>query len=130
MGRLAKDPVTRKIKTKNDEEIKVTAFPLVVKRNCSKDLFTIMVTTYGKKAEFVDQYLKQGVKILVGGELTSTPYTDKDSNKKYFYTELILRDIEFVGGNFLENENKERPKIPEDQFLDIPKNSEEEMPFC
>lgn len=68
MGRLARDPETKLASTQKGQT-KVSRFPLVVKRNRTSKAFVVMITAYGNNAEFVEKYLKKGIKIALSGEL-------------------------------------------------------------
>jgi len=55
------------------------------------------VVVWGKQAENCGQYLSKGRQVYVEGSLRTRNYDDKDGNKRYI-TELIARDVRFLGG--------------------------------
>src|SRR5512144_16560 len=55
------------------------------------------LVVWGKQAETCGQYLSKGRQVFVEGRITTRSYDDKDGNKKYI-TEIIARDVRFLGG--------------------------------
>ena len=89
MGRLTRDAEMYGQKTK------VSRFTLAVDRNYGEnetDFFNCV--SFGKQAEFVEKYLKKGIKVLVTGSLQNNSYEDKDGNK-VSGVQIITSDIEF-----------------------------------
>jgi single-strand DNA-binding protein len=123
MGRLTKDP---EIRTGNTQ---VARYTLAVDRrfsNSEEKTDFINIVAFGKSAEFAEKYLKKGMKILVTGRIQTGSYTDKD-NKKVYTTDIVVEDQEFCEskGNSTQNE---RPTT-DDDFMDIPANVKDDMPF-
>lgn len=55
------------------------------------------IVVWGKQAETCGQYLSKGRQVYVEGRITNRNYDDKDGNKRYI-TEIIARDVRFLGG--------------------------------
>jgi single-strand DNA-binding protein len=55
------------------------------------------IVVWGKQAETCGQYLAKGRQVYVEGRITNRSYDDKDGNKRYI-TEIIARDVRFLGG--------------------------------
>ncbi len=55
------------------------------------------IVVWGKQAETCGQYLAKGRQVFVEGRITNRSYDDKDGNKSYI-TEIIARDVRFLGG--------------------------------
>ena len=55
------------------------------------------IVVWGKQAEICGQYLKKGRQAYIEGSLTTREWNDKDGNKRYI-TEIIARDVRFLGG--------------------------------
>ena len=92
---------------------------LAVKREFKKDETDfINITAFSKTAELIAKYTQKGSKLLVEGAIQVSSYDDKDGNKRYS-TDIIVRNIEFIGGN---KQNKES------DFLGDPVD-EGSMPF-
>ena len=99
---------------------------MAVRRNYSDDVSFIPVKAFAKKAEFVRDYLVQGTKVMVEGEIVTGNYDDKETGKKVYTTEVYANRIEFAGAKM-----SDRPPLSVDAegFLEIPEGMEEEMPF-
>ena len=89
MGRLTRDVETFGQKTK------VARFTLAVDRNYGEDETDFFnCVSFGKQAEFVEKYLKKGIKILLSGRLQNNSYEDKQGNK-VTSTQIITEEVEF-----------------------------------
>lgn len=55
------------------------------------------VVVWGKQAETCGQYLAKGRQVFVEGSIRTRQYDDKDGNKRYM-TEIVARDVRFLGG--------------------------------
>lgn len=55
------------------------------------------VVVWGKQAETCGQYLAKGRQVFVEGSVRTRQYDDKDGNKRYM-TEIVARDVRFLGG--------------------------------
>ena len=121
MGRLVKEPeifngnstvakysiaVDRKFKRDNDP---------------TADFFNCV--SFGKQAEFVQNYLHKGTKIVVAGRIENDSYTSKDGVKKT-NTQIIVEDVEFA-----ESKSADAPKEKTNDFLSVPEGLIEELPF-
>lgn len=88
----------------------------------------IAVTTYGKNAENVAKYLEKGSQILIEARLHVSRY-EKDGENRYI-TQVISKNIEFIGGKKKNNSTDDAASIFEDDdgcFLDNP--SDENIPL-
>ena len=56
------------------------------------------VVVWGKQAETCGQYLAKGRQVFVEGSIRTRQYDDKEGNKRYV-TEIVARDVRFLGGN-------------------------------
>lgn len=136
MGRLTRDPETRYGGANNTA---VARFSLAVDRRFKRegeptaDFFNI--TAFGKLGEFVEKYLKKGTKVVLEGELRNDNYTNKEGQKVYG-TQIIANTIEFAeskaaseGYNNTNTNNYNESKETEDDFMNIPDQVEETLPF-
>ena len=55
------------------------------------------IVVWNKLAELVNQYLKKGRSAYVEGRITTRSWDDRDGNKKY-RTEIVAREVQFLGG--------------------------------
>ena len=141
MGRLTRDPEVRY--SQGENSLAIARFSLAVdrrfKRQGEPDADFFNCTAFGRQAEFVEKYLKQGTKILLSGRVQNDNYTNKEGQKVYS-VQIIAEEMEFAesksaasgGGNAFNQEF--RPDAPEpnqaaDGFMNIPTGLEEELPF-
>ena len=143
MGRLTRDPEVRY--SQGESSLAIGRFSLAVdrrfKRQGEADADFFNCTAFGKQAEFVEKYLKQGTKILLSGRVQNDNYTNKEGQKVYS-VQIIAEEIEFAeskaaaanntGASFnpggFGNEMPE-PSQSADGFMNIPTGLEEELPF-
>lgn len=98
MGRLVRDPEVRYSQTEKGE-LAVANFRIAVDRKFVKkdgvtaDYFSC--SAFGRLAEFAENYLLQGVKVVVTGRMENENYTNRDGNQVYG-VRLLAEDIEFA----------------------------------
>ena len=111
-GRLVANP---EVMTTNDGNC-IAKFSLAVdgpiRKNQEKDTDFFNITAFGKRAEFVGQYLKKGTAVIINGRLKSSSYINKDGEKRYG-VEVIVNTIEFGIGN---NPNRESAENYQDDY--------------
>lgn len=122
MGRLCKDPEIS-VSTSGTQ---IAKYSIAVDRKFKRegqptaDFFNC--TSFGKQADFVEKYLKKGMKVVVAGSIQMDTYTTKTGEKKTS-TNVMVEDVEFA-------ESKSESKKPEDNFLNIADSILEELPFA
>ena len=128
MGRLTKDPETRFLQGSNSS---VTRMTLAVERNYKaageekpKTDF-INCVAWNKTGEFIEKYFSKGSMIAITGSLETGSYTDNDG-KKVYTTEVKINKVSFTGER---REDKPQPSGDSDDFMNIPDNIEEELPW-
>ena len=126
MGRLTKDPDLR-----GEGNNLIARYSLAVDRrfkdndgNYPTDFINIVV--FGKGAEFAEKYFKKGMKIVITGRIQTGSYTNKDGRKVYT-TDVIAEDQEFAESK--SNSNNDAPATNDGDFMDIPKEDQDDMPF-
>lgn len=142
MGRLTRDPEVRYSQGENSTA--VARFTLAVDRrfrrpgeNAEADFISCVV--FGKQAEFVEKYFKQGMKMVAAGRIQTGSYTNKDGQKVYT-TDVVLEDIEFAEskansgdsgfqGGYQRDSKPEPSSAMGDGFMNIPDGIDEELPF-
>lgn len=122
IGRLTKDPELRYSKGKSS--LAIAKFNIAINKkykegNQSADF--INCTSFGKTAEFVERYFKQGMKMALVGRIQTGSYIDQEGRKVYT-TEVIVEEVEFV-----ESKKQESNKNQEDEFMQIP--DDDDLPF-
>ncbi len=143
IGRLTRDPEVRYSQGENSTAI--ARFTLAVDRRFQRNGDTqtadfIGCVAFGKQAEFVERYFKQGMKMVLAGRIQTGSYTNKDGQKVYT-TDIIAEDIEFAeskgsnGDSGFQQGGSHKEFRPEpssamgDGFMNIPDGIDEELPF-
>lgn len=145
MGRLTRDPEIRYSQSENSTA--VARFTLAVDRRFKRDGANeqtadfISCVAFGKTAEFMERYTRQGTKLVVEGRIQTGSYTNKDGNKVYT-TDVVVENVEFAESKASDSSNSyhggyEQPSArPEptsavgDGFMNIPDGVEDEgLPF-
>jgi single-strand DNA-binding protein len=145
IGRLTRDPEVRYSQGENSTA--VARFTLAVDRRFRKageqgEADFIGCVAFGKQAEFVEKYFKQGMKMVLSGRIQTGSYTNKDGQKVYT-TDIVAEDIEFAeskgnngsGDSGYQSSGTRSNFRPEpstamgDGFMNIPDGIDEELPF-
>ncbi|MCI5500865.1 MAG: single-stranded DNA-binding protein [Lachnospiraceae bacterium] len=144
MGRLTRDPEIRY--SSGDSQTAIARYTLAVDRRFKRqgdeqtaDFINCVV--FGRGAEFAENYLHQGTKIVATGRIQTGSYTNKDGQRVYT-TDVVVEDQEFAeskaaaagynGGSSYQQAAPSRPEPTEaagDGFMNIPDAIEEELPF-
>lgn len=97
MGRLVRDAEVRY--SAGNNSMAVARFTLAVDRRFKKDgepsADFISCVAFGKSAEFVEKYVKQGTKIALEGHWQTGSYTNKDGQKVYT-NDCVVDSMEFA----------------------------------
>ena len=138
MGRPTRDPDIRY--SQSGDNTAIARFTLAVDRRVRRreegeenTADFIGCVCFGKQAEFVEKYIRQGMKIAVTGRIQTGSYTNKD-NQKVYTTDVVLDEIEFaeskgVSNSAEGNSGRPEPSAAGDGFMNIPDGVEAEMPF-
>lgn len=127
VGRLTKDPDVRR--TAND--LVVARYTLAVDRRFKREgeptADFISCVAFGKSGEFAEKYFHKGIKIGVNGRIQTGHY-DKDDGTRVYTTDVVVENQEFCESKG--NGDYSRPEAPDDDFLDIPEDAMDELPFA
>jgi single-strand DNA-binding protein len=134
VGRLTRDPEVRY--TTGENSTAVARFTLAVDRRFKKagdaqEADFIGCVAFGKQAEFVEKYFKQGMKMVAVGRIQTGSYTNKDGQKVYT-TDVVAEEIEFAESKHSDNQQTSRPapsSTSGDGFMNLPDGIDEELPF-
>lgn len=145
MGRLTRDPEMRY--SSGENQTAIARYTLAVDRRFRRqgednqaDFINCVV--FGRGAEFAENYLHQGTKIVATGRIQTGSYTNKEGQRVYT-TEVIVEDQEFAeskaasagynnGGGGYQQAAPSRPEPVQaagDGFMNIPDAIDEELPF-
>ena len=146
MGRLTRDPEVRY--SQGASQTAVARFSIAVdrrfKREGEPDADFFSCTAFGKQAEFIERYLRKGVKVVVCGRIQNDNYTNKEGQMVYS-VRVMVDEIEFAesknasagngdggynGGGYMGGGNSApAPSGAGDGFMNIPDGIDEELPF-
>ena len=123
MGRLTRDPELRYSQSNNPLAIAryTLAVARKVKTNDTEADF-INCIAFGKSAEFVEKYFRQGQRVLIEGRLQTGSYTNKDGQKIYT-TDIVVETQEFADGK-----NGDTAKNTDD-CMSVDEMNEDGLPF-
>ena len=130
VGRLTAEPETKEL-TYN----KCTSYRLAVERfkrpsEDSAQADFINIRTFGKSAEFAQNWFHKGLKVIVRGRIETDSYTNKDGVKVNTFN-VIAEDQGFAESKAAAEQSAvQTGKKPEQTEMFIPDNLEDEgLPF-
>ena len=136
MGRLTRDPEVRY--SQGENATAVARFTLAVDRRFKQEGGAIAdfigCVAFGKNAEFIEKYFRQGTKALITGRIQTGSYTNRDGQKVYA-TDVVVEETEFAESKKTaeangQNSSHSRSPVPgSDGFMNIPDGIDEELPF-
>jgi single-strand DNA-binding protein len=129
LGRLTRDPEVRY--SQGEKQTAIARFSVAVNRKFKRDgepeADFFNCTAFGRQAEFVEKYLKQGTKILLSGRVQNDNYTNKEGQKVYSVS-IMAEEIEFAESKGSSDAGTQ-PQFNADGFMNIPTGLTEELPF-
>lgn len=141
VGRLTRDPEIRYSQGAN--AMAIARFSIAVdrrfKREGEPDADFFNCSAFGKQAEFVERYLKQGTKMVVVGRIQNDNYTNREGQKVYS-VQIMVDELEFAesknassagaDGGFSQPAARPTPSAAaNDGFMNVPEGIDEELPF-
>ena len=142
MGRLTRDPDVRYSAGENSTA--VARFTLAVDRRFRRNndgeqtADFIGCVAFGRNAEFVERYFRQGIKVVITGRIQTGSYTNRDGQRVYT-TDVVVEEQEFAESKAASDANAgssyqaapaPAPSAPAgDGFMNIPDGIDEELPF-
>jgi single-strand DNA-binding protein len=109
IGNLGKDPETRV----TPEGTSITKFSIATSESW-KDKKTGQlventewhnITTFGRLAEIVNQYVKKGAKVYIEGKLKTDKWKDKESGKDVYKTGIVANELQILSSKDKLEEN-------------------------
>lgn len=131
-GRLTRDPEIRY--AQNENSTCIARYGLAVNRRFvrdgEQDCDFLNCVAFGKNGEFVEKYLKKGMKIAIVGRIQTGNYTNKDGVKVYT-ADIVVEEHEFCESKGNSEPIRTKPSVSAgDGFMYIPDGLEdEELPF-
>lgn len=122
---------TRDAEVRGEGDKKVARYALAVDRKYSKEekqADFINIVCFGKSADFAGGYVKKGTKMIVVGRIQTGSYTNKDG-QKVNTTDVIAEEQEFAESKSASTNNNPTPTPAEDDFMEIPPDALNDMPF-
>ena len=128
VGRLTKDIEIRYTEGQNQMAVGRTsiAVPRRKKVEGQQDTDFISLKAFGNTALFIQKYFGKGRRIGIVGRLSTGSY-DNSEGQRVYYVEVIVDEAEFVD-NAPQNQKTEN-NGSSDNFVNVPGDIEEELPF-
>lgn len=142
MGNLTRDPEIRY--TQSENSMAIARFSLAVNRRFARqgdtDVDFFNCTAFGRQAEFVEKYFKQGSRMLLTGRVQNDNYTNKNGERVYS-VQIMADEIEFAERKSTADANASRgasnfgggapepAMAADDDFMNIPDGIEDGLPF-
>ena len=142
MGNLTRDPEIRY--SQGENSLAIARFSIAVNRRFSRqgdtDTDFFNCTAFGKQAEFVKKYFKQGSRMLLTGRVQNDNYTSKNGERVYS-VQIMADEIEFAERKSTADANASRgasnfgggapepAMAADDDFMNIPDGIEDGLPF-
>ena len=142
LGNLTRDPEIRY--TQSENSLAIARFSIAVNRRFARqgdtDVDFFNCTAFGRQAEFVEKYFKQGSRMLLSGRVQNDNYTNKNGERVYS-VQIIAEEIEFAERKSTADANASASQggfgggAPEpnaaasDDFMNIPDGIEDGLPF-
>lgn len=137
LGNLTRDPEIRY--SQGEKQIAVARFSLAVNRRFANDGETnadfFNCTAFGKTAEFIEKYFRQGSRMSLVGRIENNNYTNKNGEKVYS-VQIMVEEVEFSERKSAQSNNKTQNQNQpahangaDDDFMNIPDGIEDGLPF-
>ena len=111
MGRLTKDPDVRY--SQGAEPMCIARFTLAVDRRFNREQQEadfISCLAFGKTGQFVEKYLRKGIKVCMSGRIQTGSYQNKEG-KTVYTTDVIAEQVEFA-----ESKNAQPTQQPQQAY--------------
>nr|DAI56647.1 MAG TPA: Single strand binding protein [Caudoviricetes sp.] len=135
IGRFTRDPEIRYTQSGICSANFSIAIDRKYKQEGQPDADFPRVVAWGKTAEFIEKYFRQGMKIVIEGRIQTGKYTNKEGQTVYT-TDVVAESVEFAeskssGSSSEGNQSSNKPKVDDDGWMDIPDGfeSDDGLPF-
>ena len=135
IGRFTRDPEIRYTQSGACSATFSIAVDRKYKQEGQPDADFPKVVAWGKTAEFIEKYFRQGMKIVIEGRIQTGKYTSKEGQTVYT-TDVVAESVEFAeskssGSSSGGKQSSNKPKVDDDGWMDIPDGfeSDDGLPF-
>lgn len=143
MGRLTREPEVTYSNNAN-VQMAIARYTLAVERRFKRENDTqtadfIRCVAFGKNGEFAEKYLHQGTKIVAEGRIQTGSYTDRETGKTVYTTDIVVESQEFAESKAAASNNSTPQSQPQpmpqqstidDGFISVPDNIDDTgLPF-
>ena len=135
IGRFTRDPEIRYTQSGACSATFSVAVDRKYKQEGQPDADFPRVVAWGKTAEFIEKYFRQGMKIVIEGRIQTGKYTSKEGQTVYT-TDVVAESVEFAeskssGSSSGGKQSSNKPKVDDDGWMDIPDGfeSDDGLPF-
>lgn len=120
-GRMTKDADIR-----SAGETTVGHFTLAVDRRFKKgEADFITCVAFGKTAEWFEKYTHKGMKLEIVGRIQTGSY--EKNGVKIYTTDIVVEEANFAESK---KSGEEKPQQDIDDFVNVPEDVEENLPFA
>ena len=140
MGNLTRDPEVRY--SQGENSLAIARFGIAVNRRFPRqgepDVDFFNCTAFGRQAEFVEKYFKQGSRMLLTGRIQNDNYTNRNGERVYS-VQVIVEEVEFAERKSTADANASAAQsyggapqptaAANDDFMNIPDGLEDGLPF-
>ena len=124
IGRMTADP---ELKQTNSGK-SVSSFRIAVNRQRDREKVDFLdIVTWGKTAEFVNQWFSKGEPIGVDGRIETRSYEDKNGNKRTA-VEIVAEGVFFIGSKST-SKAEEKPTESEQGCFEEVEGDPNDLPF-
>ena len=131
-GRLTRDPSVTY--TQESQPMCIARITVAVDRKMRKEngdtvADFIPCVAFGKTGEFVEKYLKKGIKVIVEGRWQTGSFVNRDNQKIYTH-DCVVESVEFAESKKSDEgagQAEDLPPVDADGFYILPEN--ENLPF-
>ena len=135
IGRFTRDPEIRYTQSGTCSATFSIAVDRKYKQEGQPEADFPRVIAWGKTAEFIEKYFRQGMKIVIEGRIQTGKYTSKEGQTVYT-TDVVAESDEFAeskssGSSSGGKQSSNKPKVDDDGWMDIPDRfeSDDGLPF-
>lgn len=122
-GRLTADPEVSYF-GKDGEQKMMAKFTLASNHMHDKDADFFRCVAFGKKADFVEKYVKKGMHLLITGPERNNNYKDKEG-KTVYGMNLVIKTIEMLDKKKTEQEADQS----KEEFMEMTEEEMANLPF-